>query len=574
MGELESLTAERSGLAAHADRDPRRSQHRPPVQLPARARRHHLLARRRRRPRSSSRPRPGRSRPACPTMLDVVEHQFYHCLAAAAVCRQAPGAARRARAGDRGEPARARALGGDVPGELRADVPAGRGRARRAGRRSRGHAGALRSRHRVGGAPRQAPARGAGQRAPWPVLARARQARDRAASTWSARATCTPRSARSARSRMLERKHPGAGARDAQLRLDRHGHQQHGVRGARRHRDRQGDPRDLRRARARQAARAACSRSSSRTPAPRAARWCSTTARGLTVAASRTAGAQQISTTSVAAGRRGAAALARPLRPAHRAPWSCSTTPPRIRGSATTTTSGPANRARCCACRSSTRTALIGVLYLENTLVSGAFTQVATRRADHPGLADRGVARERDAVRRPARPGRGDLARQRRAAQRDRGARAGRARARAATAIQLEDLIAERTQELTLANQKLRDAAAERERIEAELRLAQKLESVGRLAAGIAHEINTPVQYVSDSVTFLRDALPSLIDTIARYRALAAAVDAARRSRGRGGRRARRRGRGRRRLRARPTRPPRSTPRSTGSAGSPRSCAR
>jgi signal transduction histidine kinase len=46
----------------------------------------------------------------------------------------------------------------------------------------------------------------------------------------------------------------------------------------------------------------------------------------------------------------------------------------------------------------------------------------------------------------------------------------------------------------------------ERERMVLELQLAQKLESVGRLAAGVAHEINTPIQYVSDSVHFLRSA--------------------------------------------------------------------
>jgi PAS domain S-box-containing protein len=46
----------------------------------------------------------------------------------------------------------------------------------------------------------------------------------------------------------------------------------------------------------------------------------------------------------------------------------------------------------------------------------------------------------------------------------------------------------------------------ERERMVIELQLAQKLESVGRLAAGIAHEINTPIQYVGDSVYFLRSA--------------------------------------------------------------------
>jgi PAS domain S-box-containing protein len=53
---------------------------------------------------------------------------------------------------------------------------------------------------------------------------------------------------------------------------------------------------------------------------------------------------------------------------------------------------------------------------------------------------------------------------------------------------------------------KLLEKMKERERMVIELQLAQKLESVGRLAAGIAHEINTPIQYVGDSVHFLRSA--------------------------------------------------------------------
>ncbi len=44
----------------------------------------------------------------------------------------------------------------------------------------------------------------------------------------------------------------------------------------------------------------------------------------------------------------------------------------------------------------------------------------------------------------------------------------------------------------------IRDVSVRR-RLESELALAQKLESLGQLAAGVAHEINTPVQFVSNS---------------------------------------------------------------------------
>src|SRR5581483_6792781 len=50
----------------------------------------------------------------------------------------------------------------------------------------------------------------------------------------------------------------------------------------------------------------------------------------------------------------------------------------------------------------------------------------------------------------------------------------------------------------------------ERKRLERDLAQSQKLEAIGHLAAGIAHEINTPIQYVSDNIRFLEDSFGKL----------------------------------------------------------------
>jgi len=65
----------------------------------------------------------------------------------------------------------------------------------------------------------------------------------------------------------------------------------------------------------------------------------------------------------------------------------------------------------------------------------------------------------------------------------------------------------------------------DRKKLESELYQAQKLESVGRLAAGVAHEINTPIQFVSDSMQFIRDGMSDIEGVIQKYRALRAVVE-------------------------------------------------
>lgn len=57
------------------------------------------------------------------------------------------------------------------------------------------------------------------------------------------------------------------------------------------------------------------------------------------------------------------------------------------------------------------------------------------------------------------------------------------------------------------------DISARRE-LEEKLRQSQKMEAIGRLAAGIAHEINNPMSYVRSNLTMLRDEWKQILDSV------------------------------------------------------------
>lgn len=80
---------------------------------------------------------------------------------------------------------------------------------------------------------------------------------------------------------------------------------------------------------------------------------------------------------------------------------------------------------------------------------------------------------------------------------------------------ELEARVRERTRELRVSHAELEAAYRELKLAHSSILQQEKMASIGQLASGIAHEINTPAQYVGNNIAFLRDSLEGLLEGMA-----------------------------------------------------------
>lgn len=88
----------------------------------------------------------------------------------------------------------------------------------------------------------------------------------------------------------------------------------------------------------------------------------------------------------------------------------------------------------------------------------------------------------------------------------------------------LEQLVEQRTEALTLASQALQQEIDERKQLQSQLIQSEKLASLGQMAAGVAHEINNPVSFVTSNLGTLESDFKQLQRMLDAYQQAEAAL--------------------------------------------------
>ncbi|WP_315786380.1 ATP-binding sensor histidine kinase [Fischerella sp. JS2] len=138
---------------------------------------------------------------------------------------------------------------------------------------------------------------------------------------------------------------------------------------------------------------------------------------------------------------------------------------------------------------------LIGILYLENNLTTGAFTrdrlellQVITTQAAislENAILYKDLAQAKERLEEYSHT--------------------------------LEEKVDRRTQELNENNQRLKEAIVDLQNAQTQLIQSEKMSSLGQMVAGIAHEINNPINFIHGNITHAQEYVQDLLELIAIY---------------------------------------------------------
>jgi len=81
----------------------------------------------------------------------------------------------------------------------------------------------------------------------------------------------------------------------------------------------------------------------------------------------------------------------------------------------------------------------------------------------------------------------------------------------------VEAQVAERTSELARANSELEETLTELRKTQMQLIQTEKMSSIGQLVAGVAHEINNPVNFIHGNLQYVRQYIHNLVSVLNLY---------------------------------------------------------